>query len=171
MRNIRLFLVLLAALAACLGSAQITTASSGHWTNFAVGEGVLHGRHDIDARFAFHVTQTGDQRAEGRFRFGVHIPDRGKVHIVSFHINHLRVGRHEAWFSGPAVFEVMTRDGTHRFEGGLRVHVRDNVEVGDGHHRRVVDMMELHFQARDARMSFDFAGWATHDSIQVGRRR
>ena len=170
MRNIRLFLVFLAAFAACVGSAQIDTAS-GHWTNFAVGEGVLHGRHDIDARFAFHVTQTGDRPVEGRFRFGVHIPDRGDVHIVSFHINRFRLGRHEAWFSGRAVFEVTTRHGTRRFEGGLRVRVRDNVEIGDGHHRRVVDMMELHFKPHGEEWFFDFAGWATHDSIHVGRRR
>ena len=170
MRNTRLFLVMLAALAACIGSAQITSIASAHRTNFAIGEGILHGKHDIYGRFVFHVTQTGDQHAEGRFQFAAHFPHHGNVHLVSFHINHLRLGHHEAWFSGRAVMEVERDGGTHRFEGALRVHVRDNVKVDRLHHRRVVDLMEMHFQPHDERWSFDFGGWATHDSIRVGRR-
>ena len=171
MKVSRLVLLVFVACVAGAVSAQTFSLSGPRWVKFAEGEGVLRNHDDVEARFAFAVRMAGDHPAEGRFRFGAHMPHHGTVHIVSEHINRLRVEKHEAWFGGPAVMEVSRPDGTHRFEGRLTVHVRDNVTVGRGRHKRTVDLMEVLFQPAHADWHFDFGGWATHDSIRVGRRK
>lgn len=148
-----------------IAGAQIQIVSSTY------GEGTLKNREGAEAGFAFRVRKLNEDPAEGRLRFSTHIPG-GQIAIGAEELRRLNVRHNEAWFGGHAVFEFTNLSGeSHRYEGVVLVHVRDNVVVEENHIRRIVDLMEIHFDFDNSDRVFNFSGWADRASIVVEKHR
>ena len=150
------------------GHAQIV--STPHHVAFAEGSGILTNPHtSLTARFAFAVRKVDDNPAEGRFEFGTFVPEHGHVAIRTDHINELVVDHNQAWFGGPAGLVLTDLHGVaHEFHGHLRVHVSDNVFIGEGEHRHLVDVLDLRFVSEDGSLVYEFAGITPPENIHVG---
>lgn len=135
------------------------------------GRGVAANEHQRAAFSLFAVKATcehQDPRVRGSFELGT-MTERGRVGIFTDHINNLRRDGMTVAVSGPAVFVLETREGTHRIAGIVHVVAHDG---GDGADLAAIgegDGLAVHFEARE--FSWSFRGGVVEGGIEVFVRR
>lgn len=134
------------------------------------GRGVAANEHQRAAFSLSAVKATcehQDPRVRGSFELGA-MTERGRVGIFTDQINALRRDGMTVAVSGPAVFVLETREGTHRFPGIVHVIARDGAgadlaTVGEG------DALAVTFESRE--FTWAFRGGVVAGSIEVFVRR
>lgn len=134
------------------------------------GRGVAANEHGRASFSLFAVKATcehQDPRVRGSFELGT-TTERGRVGIFTDQINALTRDGMTVAVSGPAVFVLETREGTHRFPGIVHVVARDGAgadlaTVGEG------DALGVHFESRE--FTWEFRGGVVEGGIEVFVRR
>jgi hypothetical protein len=134
------------------------------------GRGVAANEH-LRALFSLSAAKATcehqDPRVRGSFELRA-MTERGRVGIFTDQINALRRDGTTVAVSGPALFVLETREGTHRVPGIVHVVAHDGAgadlaTLGEG------DGLAVHFEARD--FSWSFRGGVVEGGIEVFVRR
>lgn len=135
------------------------------------GRGVAANEQQRAAFSLFAVKATcehQDPRVRGSFELGS-MTERGRVGIFTDQINRLVRDGMTVAVSGPAVFVLQTREGTHRIPGIVHVIARDGGGGVDLAALGENDAIAVHFEARE--FTWAFRGGVVEGGIEVFVRR